>query len=154
MRPPRHASIGLVALAVAALAPAQGKQPPRPPDLTAGEAIPAGHEHDWNLGPTGARGWMFCDRMVTTDARQIAITKVEPGSPADGVLAVGDVLLGAGGTAFARDPRTELGMAIRAAESTAGEGALRLTRVQLAGRRAMTAAEFLNAHPLAGARLA
>jgi methionyl-tRNA formyltransferase len=35
----------------------------------------------------------------------------------------------------------------------AGEGALRLTRVQLAGRRAMTAAEFLNAHPLAGARL-
>jgi methionyl-tRNA formyltransferase len=34
----------------------------------------------------------------------------------------------------------------------AGEGALRLTRVQLAGRRAMTAAEFLNAHPLAGAR--
>jgi methionyl-tRNA formyltransferase len=34
-----------------------------------------------------------------------------------------------------------------------GEGALALTRVQLAGRRAMTAAEFLNAHPLAGARL-
>ncbi|MFN9706269.1 MAG: hypothetical protein ACK595_15785, partial [Planctomycetota bacterium] len=72
MRHPLHASIGLVALAFAALAPAQGKQPPRPPDLTAGEAIPAGHEHDWNLGPTGARGWMFCDRMVTTDARQIA----------------------------------------------------------------------------------
>ena len=36
----------------------------------------------------------------------------------------------------------------------AGEGALNLTRVQLAGRRAMTAAEFLNAHALAGARLA
>ena len=36
----------------------------------------------------------------------------------------------------------------------AGEGALNLTRVQLAGRRAMTAAEFLNAHVLAGARLA
>jgi len=35
----------------------------------------------------------------------------------------------------------------------AGEGALGLTRVQLAGRRAMTAAEFLNAHSLAGARL-
>jgi methionyl-tRNA formyltransferase len=34
-----------------------------------------------------------------------------------------------------------------------GEGALGLTRVQLAGRRAMTAAEFLNAHSLAGARL-
>jgi methionyl-tRNA formyltransferase len=34
-----------------------------------------------------------------------------------------------------------------------GEGALQLHRVQLAGRRAMTAAEFLNAHLLAGARL-
>ena len=34
-----------------------------------------------------------------------------------------------------------------------GEGALRLLRVQLAGRRALTAAEFLNAHSLAGARL-
>jgi methionyl-tRNA formyltransferase len=34
-----------------------------------------------------------------------------------------------------------------------GEGALALTRVQLAGRRAMSAAEFLNAHSLAGARL-
>ncbi|MFO0314586.1 MAG: DUF6288 domain-containing protein [Planctomycetota bacterium] len=128
MRHPLHASIGLVALAFAALAPAQGKQPPRPPDLTAGEAIPAGHEHDWNLGPTGARGWMFCDRMVTTDARQIAVTKVAAGSPADGVLAVGDVLLGAGGAAFARDPRTELGAAITAAESKAGGGSLRLSR--------------------------
>jgi methionyl-tRNA formyltransferase len=34
-----------------------------------------------------------------------------------------------------------------------GDGALGLTRVQLAGRRAVTAAEFLNAHALAGARL-
>ena len=34
-----------------------------------------------------------------------------------------------------------------------GEGALALRRVQLAGRRAVTSAEFLNAHPLAGARL-
>ena len=35
----------------------------------------------------------------------------------------------------------------------AGEGTLQLHRVPLAGRRAMTAAEFLNAHSLAGARL-
>jgi methionyl-tRNA formyltransferase len=34
-----------------------------------------------------------------------------------------------------------------------GAGALRLTQVQLAGKRAMPAAEFLNAHALAGARL-
>jgi len=120
--------VSLVALAFTAPNLAQDKKPLRVPDLTAGEPIPAGHEHDWNLGPTGARGWMFCDRMVTTDARQIAITKVAAGSPADGVLAVGDVLLGAGGAPFARDPRTELGMAITAAESKAGGGALRLSR--------------------------
>jgi methionyl-tRNA formyltransferase len=34
-----------------------------------------------------------------------------------------------------------------------GDGALSLTRVQLAGRRTVTAAEFLNAHALAGACL-
>jgi methionyl-tRNA formyltransferase len=34
-----------------------------------------------------------------------------------------------------------------------GKGALALKRVQLAGRRAVSAAEFLNAHSLAGARL-
>jgi methionyl-tRNA formyltransferase len=34
-----------------------------------------------------------------------------------------------------------------------GDGALGLTRVQLPGRRAVTAAEFLNAHALTGARL-
>jgi hypothetical protein len=107
---------------------AQGKPALRVPDLTAGDARPAKAEHDWNLGPTGARGWMFCDRMVTTDARQVAITKVAPGSPADGILAIGDVLLGVGGEAFAFDPRTELGKAITAAESAAGGGKLRLRR--------------------------
>lgn len=98
------------------------------PDFTRGDAIPAQAKHDWNLGPTGLRGWMYCDKMVTADARQIAITKVKKGSPADGVLAVGDVLLGVGGKAFARDPRTELGQAIVAAESAAGNGKLTLTR--------------------------
>jgi methionyl-tRNA formyltransferase len=34
-----------------------------------------------------------------------------------------------------------------------GDGALRLLALQLAGRRAMSAAEFLNANTLAGARL-
>jgi hypothetical protein len=77
---------------------AAGKaQPLTIPDFTKGDAIPAKAKHDWNLGPTGLRGWMFCDKMVTTDARQIAITKVEKGSPADGILAVGDVILGVGG---------------------------------------------------------
>ncbi|MDA1276543.1 MAG: DUF6288 domain-containing protein [Verrucomicrobia bacterium] len=98
------------------------------PDFTKGDAIPAKAKKDWNLGPTGARGWMFCDKMVTSDARQVSITKVEKSSPADGILAVGDVLLGAGGKAFSFDPRTELGPAITAAETEAGGGKLTLTR--------------------------
>lgn len=117
----------LFAFASCWLLPAQGK-PLVIPDFTKGDAVPANAEHDWNLGPTGARGWMFCDRMVTTDARQIAITSVAKGSPADGILAPGDVLLGVAGEPFARDPRTELGKAITAAESKAGSGKLRLRR--------------------------
>ena len=42
--------------------------------------------------------------MATTDARQIAITEVAKGSPADGVLAVGDVILGVGGQAVLPRP--------------------------------------------------
>lgn len=98
------------------------------PDFTKGDAIPENAKKDWNLGPTGARGWMFSDKLVTTDARQISITKVDAGSPAEGVLAVGDVLLGAGGKAFSFDPRTELGRAITTAETEAGGGKLALTR--------------------------
>jgi hypothetical protein len=98
------------------------------PDLTKGDKIPKGAKHDWNLGPTGLRGWMFCDKLVTTDARQIAITTVEPGSSADGIIAVGDVLLGVGGKPFSYDPRTEMGRAITAAETETGGGRLAITR--------------------------
>lgn len=101
---------------------------PQIPDLTKGDTIPARAKHDWNLGPTGLRGWMFCDQLVTTDARQIAITAVDQGSPADGLIAVGDVILGAGGHLFSYDPRTEFGQAVTAAESDAGGGRLVLTR--------------------------
>jgi len=44
------------------------------PDFTTGGQLPAGARHDWTLGATGVRGWLFCDKMVTADARQIAIT--------------------------------------------------------------------------------
>ncbi len=98
------------------------------PDLTRGDTIPKDADHDWTLGATGARGWMFCDKLCTTDARQVAVTQVEKGSPADGVLAVGDVILGVGGKPFSFDPRTELGRALTAAESEAGGGRLPLTR--------------------------
>ena len=98
------------------------------PDFTQGDAIPATAKHDWNLGPTGLRGWMVCDQMVTTDARQISVTQVEVGSPAGGVFLVGDVILGIGGKPFSFDPRTEFGRAVTLAESEAGGGRLRLTR--------------------------
>lgn len=98
------------------------------PDFTKGGVIPANAKHDWNLGATGLRGWMHCDKLVTSDARQIAITKVEAKSPADGLLAVGDVLLGVAGKPFSYDPRTELGLALTTAESEAGAGRLVLTR--------------------------
>ncbi len=71
---------------------------------------------------------MFCDKLVTTDARQIAITAVDAGSPADGHIAVGDVILGVGGQRFSYDPRTEFGRAVSAAESESGGGRLVLTR--------------------------
>ena len=98
------------------------------PDFTRGDKIPEGAKHDWNLGATGLRGWIFCDQLVTSDARQIAVTQVEKGSPAEGVLAVGDVILGVGGKPFSHDPRTELGKALTLAESEAGQGQLTLTR--------------------------
>jgi hypothetical protein len=98
------------------------------PDFTKGDKIPADSRHDWNLGPTGLRGWIFCDKLVTTDARQILITQVDKGSPAAENFRIGDVILGVGGRPFSFDPRTELGKAITVAETKAGEGKLTLTR--------------------------
>ena len=120
--------IASVCVAPAATA-SRGEQPGAGiPDFTRGDPIPGNSRHDWNLGPTGLRGWMHCDTLVTKDARQILVTKVDEGSPADGIVAVGDVILGIGGEPFSSDPRTALGRAITHAESEDGGGALRLTR--------------------------
>lgn len=98
------------------------------PDFTQGGAIPAGADHDWTLGATGLRGWMFSANLSTSDARQIAITEVAKGSPADGLLKTGDVILGVGGKSFSYDPRTEFGKALTLAEAAGGD--LCLTRWQ------------------------
>ncbi|MFB0987038.1 MAG: DUF6288 domain-containing protein [Phycisphaerales bacterium] len=90
------------------------------PDFTKGEPIPEGATHDWNLGPTGARGWMYSNKLETSEARQVMVTSVAPGSPADGILRPGDVILGAAGRLFKSDPRTELGQAIGTAEASSG----------------------------------
>src|SRR5579871_6279902 len=86
------------------------------PDLTTGGV--KDDSHDWNLGPTGARGWIWASKMETTDARQILITQVDHGSPADGVLAVDDVILGVDGKSFESDARRAFGEAIGVAERT------------------------------------
>ncbi|MEM7385783.1 MAG: DUF6288 domain-containing protein [Verrucomicrobiota bacterium] len=96
------------------------------PDFTKGDPVPEGATHDWNLGATGAPGWIYSDKMVTSDARQIRIMKVDENSPADGRLKVGDVVLGVAGKAFAVDPRTEFGQALTQAEGSTGE--LKMTR--------------------------
>ena len=104
---------------------AAGGEPTANPDFTKGGTIPAQAKHDWNLGATGMRGWMFTDKLETAQARQIAVTQVVPGSPADGKILVGDVILGVAGQPFSHDPRVEFGKAITAAEIS---GQLALTR--------------------------
>jgi methionyl-tRNA formyltransferase len=75
---------------------------------------------------------------TTWDGRQLRIWQSEPEAAAAQTGAVpGTVLESAGG---------------RIVVAT-GNGVLRLQQVQVAGRRAMSAAEFLNANTLAGARL-
>lgn len=98
------------------------------PDFTKGGVIPADATHDWTLGATGARGWIYSEKLSTSEARQIAITKVAKGSPADGLLNAGDVILGVGGKPFSYDPRTEFGKALTLAETEAAGGKLSLTR--------------------------
>ena len=98
------------------------------PDLTSGGSVPAEAKHFWTLGATGARGWIYSHKLTTSEARQIAITEVAKGSPADGILQKGDVILGVAGKPFSYDPRTEFGKALTVAESDAGAGGLTLTR--------------------------
>jgi hypothetical protein len=96
------------------------------PDLTAGGKPDA--SHDWNLGPTGARGWIFGRRGQTAEARQILVTSVAKGSPADGVLQAGDVILGAGDGRFNDDARVQFARAVTASEEEKNGGVLRVLR--------------------------
>ena len=102
------------------------REKPPVPDLTQGGG--KDDAHDWNLGPTGAHGWVYGWAGNTADARQILVTTVAKGSPADGVLNNGDVILGAGGQPFSGDARIQFANAITAAEQEKGGGVLRLIR--------------------------
>ena len=96
-----------------------------------------------NLGPTGARGWVYGDRGHSRESREILIKSVEPGSPADGVLQIYDLIVGAAVPPntpstewqstpelrpFDADARMSLARAMTWAESTKGQGKLRLLR--------------------------
>jgi len=101
------------------------------PDFTKGDTIEltqTGTPVDRNLGATGARGWIYGKDKTTQQARQILITKVYKGSPADGILQKGDVILGIGQKRFSSDARKALGRAITQAESREGRGQLGLLR--------------------------
>ena len=119
------------------------------PDLTAAGAIATlktdpnaspVYGQSYNLGSTGLRGWIFIDRnnmgndgLQTAQSRQILVTVVGSGTPASGVVALDDVILGAkGGTgtvpAFTSDCRKALGWAIGDAETAANAGVLSLLR--------------------------
>ncbi len=116
--------------------------PPPLPDLTHGGK--KDDKHDWNLGPTGARGWMWGFDLSTAKARQILITEVEKGSPADGILQVGDVILGCSNRPFDSDARVVFGNAITRAERAESHGRLRLMR----WRKGQTETVMLQLKPL------
>ena len=100
-------------------ATAADKPPAMPPDLIHGGK--KDDSHDWLLGPTGARGWIFLRHEdLTAESRQILVTAVDNGSPADGILRVNDVILGVFGKPFAEDARKSFGHAIAAAEKKTG----------------------------------
>ncbi len=101
------------------------KAPAAALDLT--KAAPTDTKSSYNLGPTGALGWMQVEAGMTEKSRQILITEVEKGSPAAGKLEMGDVILGVFGKPFDDDARKCFGRAIGQAETEAARGVLPLT---------------------------
>jgi hypothetical protein len=126
----------IAALAMSGSAPA-ADPPLVPPDLTKGESAGVDRNGTYNLGSTGLRGWIHTrpdnyhdseHGRTTTRSRQILVTHVGKGSPADGVLQVDDVIVGVGGKPFAFDARQSLAKAIQDAEKAENGGILKLTR--------------------------
>ncbi|MDT8390343.1 MAG: DUF6288 domain-containing protein [Lentisphaeria bacterium] len=73
------------------------------PDLTKGGELTRINER-W-IGPLGVQCGFWRPRgQKQEDVRQFLVVEIDKGSPADGVLAVGDVILGADGTGAAKVP--------------------------------------------------
>jgi HEAT repeat protein len=100
---------------------------PAPPMVDLTKDSPAKSDNSYNLGPTGAMGWMHVASGMTEKSRQILITAIDKGSPADGKLETGDVILGVFGKPFTTDARRTFGLAIGQAETEEARGSLPLT---------------------------
>jgi HEAT repeat protein len=106
-------------------APTKIKRPPTLPDLTKGERIGEKKgNNNWNLGSTGIMGYMV--RGVKGD--QIQVTSVFPGSPAEGKLQWGDVILSFNGEKFVAGGHLgmTIGKAIIEAEKAENKGIIKL----------------------------
>ncbi len=123
----KRTTLALFLLSAATACAAKPKEPSGPNhDLT--KEIDFERMSTFHLGPTGARGWMYVKKLMTHEARQILITEVDAGSPVEGILQEGDVILGVGGKPFDEDARKCFGAAIDEAEKEENKGILRLTR--------------------------
>lgn len=111
--------------------------------------VPYSDQRNWhvtfNLGSTGARGWVYGHRGNSLASREIMVKRVEPGSPADGILRPYDFITGAATPpdtsptewnaepplkAFDSDARMAMARAVTWAESDQGAGKLKLLRVR------------------------
>ncbi|MCX6876060.1 MAG: DUF6288 domain-containing protein [Verrucomicrobia bacterium] len=128
--------IGLTMMAVAMLLSLPVMAADGPPDLTKGETTGVDRKGTYNLGATGMRGWIYLkpathfdglQGRTTAPSRQILVTHVGAKSPADGVIQVNDVILGAGGKLFTSDARRSIAVAIQEAEKESNNGVLRLS---------------------------
>ncbi|MCX5656457.1 MAG: DUF6288 domain-containing protein [Planctomycetota bacterium] len=125
MKTPKiHKVLTIVVAVLVSGPPLAAAAPTAMPDLT--KTAPAETKKSYNLGPTGALGWMYVEKGMTEKSRQILVTAVEKGSPAAGVLEVGDVILGVFGKPFTEDARKSFGWAIGEAETEKGKGILPL----------------------------
>ncbi|MGJ8673461.1 DUF6288 domain-containing protein [Rubritalea sp.] len=112
------------------------------PDFTKGDGLAPDSPHAWNLGATGAEGWVYCEKGGSSKSRQILITEIAKDSPASTLLKVGDVILGTNGTSFKSDARITLAKAITEAEATNGKLSLTVWR------KGKTAEVILQLEPL------
>ena len=133
MRIPHAVFIAICLSALSGLATAAQTAPP---DLTAAGVIATiDRKATYNLGATGLRGWIYTKAADNLDAaqgrttlasRQILVTHVGVGSPADDVVKVDDVILGVDGKPFGDDARKSIARAIQEAETEAKGGVLKL----------------------------